>query len=119
QTKTAVALILILGLSVPVFGQSIGRHEVARTPYDPYMTAFRRVVSRMPGQGSLSLATVEKLAEKAHDIRYDHLEDYLARSPEEVESSGRGDCKDKALWLYSKLLAVGARDLQMVIGKKD
>ena len=65
------------------------------------------------------MVLVREWTEKANDIRYDHIEAYRPRSPNEVEASGRGDCKDKALWLYSKLTAAGARNVQLVIGKKD
>lgn len=110
--------VLFLILSTPLLAQSIARHQVSQTPYDPYMGAFRTVAARGLGHG-LNMEAVKQLTEKANDIRYDHIEDFRARSPEEVEASGRGDCKDKALWLYSKLTAMGAQDIQLVIGKKD
>ena len=37
--------------------------------------------------------------------------------PEETEHLGRGDCEDKALWLYAKMLAEGFDDVRLVIGK--
>jgi len=114
-----VAAVLLLVSVLPAQAQFSSRREVSQTPYDAYMGAFRSVAERGPGQGLLTTATVEGLTERAYDFRYDHIEAYRARSPEEVESSGRGDCKDKALWLYSKLAAAGARDMQLVVGKKD
>lgn len=37
--------------------------------------------------------------------------------PEETEKKGRGDCEDKAIWLYSKLIREGFEDVRLVIGK--
>jgi len=37
--------------------------------------------------------------------------------PEETAQLGRGDCEDKAIWLYAKMLAEGADDVRLVIGK--
>jgi len=38
--------------------------------------------------------------------------------PEETEKLGTGDCEDKAIWLYSKLLKDGFEDVRLVIGKE-
>ena len=37
--------------------------------------------------------------------------------PEETEHLGRGDCEDKAIWLYAKMLAEGFDDVRLVLGK--
>ena len=37
--------------------------------------------------------------------------------PEETERRGAGDCEDKAIWLYAKLLEEGFDDVRLVIGK--
>jgi predicted transglutaminase-like cysteine proteinase len=37
--------------------------------------------------------------------------------PCETEQKGRGDCKDEAIWLYSRLLKKGFKDIRLVIGK--
>ena len=110
---------LLLTLSLPTLAQSFSRREVSETPYDIYLDSFRSVASRSPGAGPLAMASVQEWLEKANDIRYNHIEAYRPRSPEEVEASGYGDCKDKALWLFAKLSAAGAHNVQLVIGKKD
>jgi len=37
--------------------------------------------------------------------------------PEETESRGAGDCEDKAIWLYARLLQTGFEDVRLVVGK--
>jgi hypothetical protein len=37
--------------------------------------------------------------------------------PEETERRGAGDCEDKAIWLYAKLLEEGFEDVRLVVGK--
>jgi predicted transglutaminase-like cysteine proteinase len=39
------------------------------------------------------------------------------KTPDEVNSDKKGDCKGKAVALYEKLWANGARDVRLVIGK--
>lgn len=110
---------LLLTLSLPTLAQSFSQRKVSGTPYDIYLDSFRSVASQGPGAGPLAMTSVQEWLEKANDIRYDHIEAYRLRSPEEVEASGYGDCKDKALWLFAKLSAAGAHNIQLVIGKKN
>ena len=37
--------------------------------------------------------------------------------PEETESRGAGDCEDKAIWLYARLLQMGFENVRLVVGK--
>jgi predicted transglutaminase-like cysteine proteinase len=37
--------------------------------------------------------------------------------PHQTEKRGKGDCEDKAIWLYSKLLKKGFKNVRLVIGK--
>jgi hypothetical protein len=37
--------------------------------------------------------------------------------PEQTEKRGYGDCEDKAIWLYCKLIGEGITDIRLVIGK--
>jgi transglutaminase superfamily protein len=119
RVTVLVAVVLLMILSLPAVAQSLSRREVTSTPYDSYLGSFRTVASKGAGLGSLTGAVVHNLTERANDFRYEHIEAYRPQSPEQLEASGRGDCKDKALWLYAKLRAAGARNVQMVIGKKD
>lgn len=38
--------------------------------------------------------------------------------PEETERRGKGDCEDKAIWLYIKLLSEGFDNIRLIIGKR-
>jgi hypothetical protein len=48
--------------------------------------------------------------------RKEHPGDYW-QLPEETESRGAGDCEDKAIWLYTRLIAMGFEDVRLVVGK--
>jgi len=55
----------------------------------------------------------------AYQFRYEHEKknaDYW-QLPEETERLGKGDCEDKAIWLYSQALKDGFDDVRLVIGK--
>jgi predicted transglutaminase-like cysteine proteinase len=45
-------------------------------------------------------------------VKYDHW-----KLPNETELTNRGDCEDKAIWLYSKLIDEGFKDVKLVTGK--
>ncbi|RLA93735.1 MAG: hypothetical protein DRG25_03975 [Deltaproteobacteria bacterium] len=70
-----------------------------------------------------------------YELKYKRIRDYLKRAhqfkyeaekktpdhwqlPEETEKLGKGDCEDKAIWLYCKLLNEGFNDVRLVIGKQ-
>jgi transglutaminase-like putative cysteine protease len=119
QAAVVVAAILLVIPSIPASAQTFNRREVSQTPYDSYMGSFRTVAARGPGSGLLTMDQVQALTERANDFRYNHVEAYKPQSPEELEATGRGDCKDKAVWLYARLAEAGAREVQLVIGKSD
>lgn len=69
-----------------------------------------------------------------YDAKYKRVRDYLKTAyrfkyeadtkgtdhwqlPEKTERYGKGDCEDKAIWLYSKLLNDGFDDVRLIIGK--
>lgn len=37
--------------------------------------------------------------------------------PEETEGRGGGDCEDKAIWLYARLIQMGFENVRLVVGK--
>jgi hypothetical protein len=84
------------------------------------MSAYHQVVARGEGAAGLpSLEQIENWTSQAYDIGYEHTDAYRAKTPEQLEAAGRGDCKDKALWLYAKLAGAGVEDIHFVVGKKD
>jgi len=94
------------------------------------------------GLSALGCATVEAsyydhmgtpVQTTPYDIRYDRIKEHLKESrkilykqeeagrdywqlPVETEFLGTGDCEDKAIWLYSKLLEEGFDDIRLVVG---
>jgi predicted transglutaminase-like cysteine proteinase len=58
---------------------------------------------------------------KAQNFRYisdkKHFNKDYWQNPDEIEISKAGDCEDKSLWLYSKLIEEGFTDIRLVIGK--
>jgi len=62
---------------------------------------------------------VREYLRTAHGFRYKADKkgaDYW-QLPDETERKGGGDCEDKAIWLYSRLLKDGFEDIRLVIGK--
>ena len=108
-----------LVLSVSVSAAVLPATEVRTTPYDPYLGVFRQIAARPASANAVTMDQVEEWTWKASKFDYSHDDDYHWKTPEQLDAAGAGDCKDKALWLYSKLHAAGAHDLTMVIGKKD
>ena len=98
---------------------TLDKQVVSQTPYDAYLAPFHRVAESPPGAEKFTLASMEKWTRAAHRIRYERRGDRPWQTPEELEHSATGDCKDKALWLYSKLKAAGATSLELVIGKQN
>ena len=116
---TAVFAVLLLLLSaISAFPLTLQKQPVPETPYDPYLGPFRQVAAAPPGHREFTMDAMEKWTRRAYRFGYEHTGDYEWKTPEEVERTSTGDCKDKALWLYSKLKAAGAAVIELVIGKR-
>ena len=85
------------------------------TPYDRYLSPVRSVLSH-PGQQKPSMEQVRSLMVQGRNFRYRMENPYVAAMPETTAAKRSGDCKDKALWLCSKL---GDSDVRFVIGKTE
>ena len=65
---------------------------------------------------------IQKYLKKAQNFTYRsdqelfYIKDYW-QNPDEIEINQAGDCEDKSLWLYSKLIKEGFSDIRLVIGK--
>lgn len=113
-----VAIFFFL-FSGTAFSLTLEKQVVLQTPYDAYLGPFRAVTQAPAGNNKFTIDAMEKWTREAHRIRYERAGEYEWKSPEEVERTATGDCKDKALWLYSKLRAAGATALELVIGKQN
>jgi len=87
----------------------------AFTPYDRYMNTVKSVLSRL-GSDAPDLNQVRELMREGRSFRYTYENPYLANPPEVTETRKAGDCKDKALWLASRL---NDPNLRYVIGKAN
>lgn len=87
--------------------------KASRTPYDPYMSPVRHVLSSVAGEED-SLRDVTRLMRIGRSFRYSFNRPYTAMPPAITERTRSGDCKDKALWLLSRINDASAR---FVIGR--
>ncbi len=90
---------------------------VDSTPYDRQMSRIRPVLTS-PGSngGRVSVALVNHWMEDLRDIPYGYQLDW--KTPAEVESRRPADCKGKAVALYQRMQAYGAKNVRLVIGKR-
>jgi hypothetical protein len=49
---------------------------------------------------------------RRHRATYDYWQ-----LPAETEDRGAGDCEDKAIWLYARLIEMGLKNVRLVVGK--
>lgn len=106
---------LVLGLaSLISSAQAIDLgFKAGGTPYDRYMSPVRNVLSSVAGEED-SLRKVTQLMRIGRGFRYSFTRPYTAMPPSITEKTRTGDCKDKALWLISRMNDSSAR---FVIGK--
>ena len=91
--------------------------SVDSTPYDRQMSRIRPVLlTKIANSSQVSLGLVNSWMGELRDIPYGyHLE---WKTPSEVETGGPADCKGKAVALYERMHAAGARNVRLVIGKR-
>jgi len=91
--------------------------SVKCTPYDEQMASVSPVLNAStdskPDQTSLVAINQWMIQLRAMPYRFSRR----WKTPVEVNSEMTGDCKGKAVALYEKLRANGARDARLIIGK--
>lgn len=98
-------------------GQSIFVN-VKNTPYDQQMARIRPVlVANEPPSpsGDLTLGMVDLWIGDLRSIPYGFSREW--KMPAETESGAPADCKAKAVDLYQRMQASGARNVRLVIGR--
>ncbi len=92
--------------------------SVDSTPYDRQMSRIRPIlVSRSAeAEGDVSLSVVNQWIGDLREIPYGYHMEW--RTPAEVETGAPADCKGKALALYQRMQARGAKNLRLVIGMR-
>ena len=75
------------------------------------------LLSRVAGTGQqVSLSAVNQWMGDLRDIPYGYHMEW--KTPTEVQKGGPSDCKGKAVALYEKMQAGGAKNVRLVIGKR-
>ena len=100
------------------FGQSIFVN-VKNTPYDQQMARIRPVLLAAnefaQTRSDLTLGVVDRWSGDLRSIPYGFTREW--KTPAETESGAPADCKAKALDLYQRMQASGARNVRLVIGR--
>lgn len=109
---------LIFLSSISCFAESI-YFTVKSTPYDRQMNRIQPVLFSKPATPSrdLSLKTVNQWIGDLREIPYGFSAEW--KTPAEVESEPVADCKGKAVVLYQRMLAHGAENIRLVIGRRS
>lgn len=91
---------------------------VSATPYDRQMTRIRPVLTASTrGSGEeVSLGIVNQWMSDLRSIPYGFTTHW--KTPAEAQSGAPADCKAKAVALYEKMNANGAKNVRLVIGKR-
>ncbi|MGR3173084.1 MAG: hypothetical protein ACUZ8N_00605 [Candidatus Scalindua sp.] len=105
KALTMTLLALMTGSLASCVAYSPGHydHTGTSTPVTPYNNKYQKVHEY--------LETASRFEYKA-DVRG---ADYW-QLPSETERLGTGDCDDKAIWLYSKLIKEGIDNIRLVLG---
>ena len=112
----ALALAVVCLSTASCFASSI-LLSVDATPYDRQMSRIRPVLlSTKSTGGQVSLAKVNQWMEDLRDIPYGYHMEW--KTPAEVQSRQPADCKGKAVALYERMQASGAKNVRLVIGKR-
>ncbi len=93
--------------------------SVKSTPYDRQMNRIRPVLISEPvaAEQQVSLTVVNQWMGDLRDIPYGYHMEW--KTPSEVESRRPADCKGKAVALYERMQAKGAKNVRLVIGKRS
>ena len=116
--KIALLFLGVLCLAVcPCFAQPV-LLSVPSTPYDRQMTRIHPILASTDdtAKDSLSIALVNHWIQNLREIPYGFSPEW--KTPQEVETAPMADCKGKAVALYQKMQAHGARNVRLVIGKR-
>ena len=92
--------------------------SVQSTPYDRQMNRIRPILVSSPAEPDQqpSLGLVNHWMEDLREIPYGYHTEW--RTPAEVRPGAPADCKGKAVALYDRMQAKGAKNLRLVIGRR-
>ena len=92
--------------------------SVKATPYDRQMARIRSTLTSSGGasHNRVSLFAVNRWMTQLRNVPYAYHR--LWQTPRQVYSGAPADCKGKAVALYRRMKANGARNLRLVIGRR-
>lgn len=90
---------------------------VNHTPYDHQMSRVQPyLASSGASSRDVSMNVVNQWMTDLRSIPYGFTQ--VWKTPEETVSTGSADCKAKAVALYDRMIARGARNVRLVIGRR-
>lgn len=116
--KTLLLSVALLGLcSASAFADAL-MFAVKATPYDNQMARIRPVLTATHGEAGthVSIAAVNAWMTDLRSIPYGFTS--VWKTPAEAESGAPADCKAKAVALYERMTARGAKNVRLVIGRR-
>src|SRR4051812_49167842 len=84
-----------------ILAQDLGK-PTGSTPFDSYLGPMRSVLSSL-GSNHPALPEVAGYVKTGRGFRYYMKDPLVPQTPAETESSRRGDCKAKSLWVSYKM----------------
>ncbi len=100
---------------LPPGGEKLSLQATMSTPYDIYFGSVRAAIAELAPKKQ-SMATAAHLMVVGNSFQYYTRDPYRPDPPRLTEMQRAGDCKSKALWLYSQLADSGAL---FTIGKSE
>jgi hypothetical protein len=115
--RSLISLAAVIGVTAAsCFGQPMF-FSVPSTPYDHQMMPISSTLltSGHPSSGVISLGTINTWMTQLRSMPYRYSPRW--KTPREVTAATAADCKGKAVVIYERLRAIGARHVRFVIGK--
>ncbi|MEO7932634.1 MAG: hypothetical protein ABIT76_05695 [Chthoniobacterales bacterium] len=115
--RSTASLLLVL-VTMALSGVAKAQfQQVAATPYDRQMTPVRLILEQRPqGQNEVSMNEVNSYMRDLRSIPYQYSTNW--KTPQQVQTEFKADCKAKAIALYSILKKRGVDNLRLVIGMR-
>lgn len=109
---------LLVGAANALAQSDLRFDVVSVTPYDAQLHRVHRYLNTKAATRSskLSLTQVNEWMDQLRDVPYEFSASW--KTPDELRSSAKGDCKAKSISLFYLMKASGAKNLLLVIGRE-
>jgi hypothetical protein len=108
--------VMAMAQPIPAFALQTAAVPVQATPFDAKLQSADFFRNLSPAAAA---ASPESLFAIARSFRYRAETRDRWQTAEETERLRSGDCEDKAVWLYKKLIQSGRMDARLVVGRKS